>query len=257
MNHTISVDFAARTRRALTPLRERLARHPVYDQLDSTDALRSFMQAHVFAVWDFMSLVKTLQQRITCVSVPWRPPEDPESARIINQVVLGEESDVTADGRVGSHFELYVAAMREVDADTRPIVGLLGDLRAGLSPERALARADIHDNTRAFVQVTLHTLSLSTHEVAASFLLGRETLIPRMFERILETTSRTSAPTLHWYLRRHIEMDGEEHAPAGWRLLERQCGDDPARWRAAACCARRALRARSRLWDGVCEGLGR
>ncbi|MET0387622.1 MAG: DUF3050 domain-containing protein [Polyangiales bacterium] len=247
--------YRLRLARALAPRRERLTAHRVYRQLDTLPALRTFMQAHVFAVWDFMSLVKTLQRRVTCVDVPWFAPPDPISARILNEIVLVEESDVTDDGRRGSHFDLYLEAMREVGADLQPIAAFLDALRSGVPPTEALGRARLHPHTAAFVENTLATARATTHEVAASFLLGREAIIPAMFEQILAAARPLQAPMLAWYLRRHITVDGDEHGPAGWTLLSQLCGSDVQRWAAAAHSARRALSFRARLWDGVCQQL--
>ncbi|MET0386325.1 MAG: DUF3050 domain-containing protein [Polyangiales bacterium] len=224
-------------------------------QHDSLQPLRTFMESHVFAVWDFMSLVKTLQQRLTCVRTPWQPPADATSARLINEIVLVEETDECGEGRYASHFELYVTAMEEVGANTRPIRTFLSALRAGSSVSAALSRTEIHTKTKAFAMNTMSTLNRETHEVAASFLLGRESVIPLMFEQVLDATAAIDAPTFNWYLKRHIEVDGEEHGPAGWRLLARLCGNDPIRWAEAEASAKRALYSRRALWDGVCESL--
>lgn len=104
-------------RKIVAPLRERLLNHPIYTAVNSLDRLREFMRIHVFAVWDFMSLVKRLQGELTTQRLPWMPPFRPEIARFANEVVLGEETDLNLDGKPLSHFELYLRAMDEVGAE--------------------------------------------------------------------------------------------------------------------------------------------
>jgi len=60
----------------LCNLRAALLDHPIYAQVTSVADLRRFMEDHVFAVWDFMSLLKRLQQDMTCIRVPWFPVEN-------------------------------------------------------------------------------------------------------------------------------------------------------------------------------------
>jgi len=55
------------------PLRQEIINHKVYGVINNTDSLKIFMQYHVFAVWDFMSLLKSLQNNLTCNSIPWFP----------------------------------------------------------------------------------------------------------------------------------------------------------------------------------------
>lgn len=241
--------------RTVEPLRQALTSHELYERLDVLSRVCVFMESHVFAVWDFMTLVKTLQQRLTCVSTPWQPPPDPLSARLINEIVLGEESDECGDGRYASHFELYLEAMAEVGANTAPIRRFLNGLTDGRPVALAIAGSEVPTSTKAFVINTLATAEGATHEVAASFLLGREDVIPEMFERMLGAIDGIPAPTLRWYLQRHIEVDGGEHGPMGFRLLRRLCGNDPERWNEAERSARRALTARRALWDGVCGAM--
>lgn len=242
-------------RRGVTVLQQEAARHPLFSSLHGIGAVRVFLEHHVFAVWDFMLLLKTLQREFTSVSGPWVPKGDPELRRFINEIVLGEESDEDGRGGYRSHLEMYLDAMAEVGADTTAIERLLEGLRGGLGVRRALACAGAPEAACRFVEVTLNVVERGRiHEVAAAFALGRERVIPDMFRRIvgeLATAHPTGLVRLRHYLDRHIEVDGEEHGPLATRLLESLCQADPTLWAAAEAAAEGALAARVGLWDGV------
>ncbi|HWZ51661.1 MAG TPA: DUF3050 domain-containing protein [Granulicella sp.] len=249
----------------LRPLYARLADHPLYRSFDTLQDLHLFMETHVFAVWDFMSLLKTLQRGLTCVDIPWLPSRYPESRRLINEIVLGEESDIYGTQPI-SHFELYLLAMRQSGASTHAIDTLIEQLRQGSDLATALALSGAPEPARRFVQATFHLLEHGElHTIAAAFTFGREDLIPEMFRSFLRDldagqstnadTRNHSLATLRWYLDRHIEVDGEDHGPMALRMIAELCGDDPRRWEDAAEAAETALRARLALWDGIAAGL--
>src|SRR5258708_10203845 len=95
----------------LDTLRAQLLEHPVYVEVASVEDLRRFMEDHVFAVWDFMSLLKRLQRDLTCTNVPWFPAANARAARLINDIVIGEETDVHPHGSAFSHLGLYPRAI--------------------------------------------------------------------------------------------------------------------------------------------------
>ena len=239
----------------IEPLQARLLAHPLYTTMRTPEHLRIFMESHVFAVWDFMSLLKTLQWRLTCVAVPWTPSLYPESRRFINEIVLGEESDLF-EGRAISHFELYLEAMAEFGADTAPMRTLLerptanesGSVHAFRMPASAPLEA------RQFVETTFELIrSGSLGAQAAAFTFGREDVIPDMFRslvRELDAKSGKLAKFL-WYLERHIEVDGDDHGPMSLRMIEDLCGQNEKSWDDAASAAEAAIEARIRLWDGI------
>ncbi len=229
-----------------------LGAHPIFAEINSLPVLQRFMETHVFAVWDFMSLTKRLQRELTCVSLPWLPPTDAKAARLINEIVLGEESDEHLHQGHYSHFELYLDAMREIGADTGPIEHFVALQAEGVNYRTALHSVNAAPAAIHFVCDTLETaLHAPAHAVAAAFLHGRESVIPHMFQRLLDDWGITErqAPTLCYYLQRHIEVDADDHGPAAQALLDRLVGDDPQRQQDVLAAAVAAIDSRMALWD--------
>lgn len=251
-----------RIQHRLAPLQGQLLAHPVYRQIRSLSGLRRFMELHVYAVWDFMSLLKTLQQRLCCVTVPWVPPADPASARLVNEIVLAEESDENGRGGHASHFDLYLEAMRTAGADTAPVERLLRWLREGTDGTlaNALAASDVPLPARRFVESTFATIaSDDLAGVAAAFTFGREDLLPDVFRKIVAEIGSSSSGDLDrflYYLDRHIALDGDEHGPMAQQLVRRICGADESRWLQAEEAAVRSLEARLDLWDAMAREIG-
>lgn len=247
------------TKEHLNLKKAELGEHPIFAEIHSLSTLRRFMESHVFAVWDFMSLTKRLQQELTCVQLPWLPPRDPQAARLINEIVLGEESDDRPAQGHYSHFELYLDAMREVGASTAAVERFVALQREGVSHDKALRSVEVDPATAQFVRHTLHTaLHAPGHCVAAAFLHGRESVIPQMFQRILDDwgIGIEQAPTFRYYLQRHIEVDSEEHGPAAENLLARLVNGDPQREEEVYASAIAAVQSRIALWDGLRRTMG-
>jgi DUF3050 family protein len=244
---------------ALAPLQERLIAHPVYGSLHDERTVRLFMRSHVFAVWDFQSLLTALQGLVTCVQVPWVPTSDPEARRLVNEIVLDEESDRVPGGGFLSRYELYLEAMRECGADTDPVRAFVESVRAGIPVDEALDSPGIPAGTRAFVGTTMSIAgSGQVHRIAAAFAYGREEVIPGMFHQLVDSLSATSPRSwgrLRYYFNRHIGLDSEQHGPQAKRLVGKLCGNDSTRWSEAVEAAQVSLEARIRLWDLVAASL--
>jgi len=245
---------------ALGDARERLVSHSVYRLVDSPARMRVFMEHHVFAVWDFQSLLKALQRHLTCTSVPWVPTADPEARRLVNEIVLDEESDELPEGGHASHFELYLDAMGRAGADTRPIGRLLDQLRAGAELSAALDACGGPPAALEFVRRSFAVIeSGSAHRVVAAFTYGREDVIPDMFRGLVASLADRDPAAwgrLRFYLQRHIEHDDEKHAPTCRRIVARLCGHDARRWAEASATARECIEARIRLWDAIAAVCG-
>jgi Protein of unknown function (DUF3050) len=241
-------------RDTVAPLRNSLLNHPIYREVNSLSRLREFMQLHVFAVWDFMSLVKRLQGELTCNRLPWTPPARAPIARFANEVVLGEESDLGPDGKPISHFELYVRAMDEIGADSTGIRGLIAQLDLGARWQDEFSELMIPPGVATFVNETLRCATQgSLVEVATCFLFGREDVIPEMFERLLSLwgNAKNEVPHFAYYLERHIELDGGSHGPWAQEMLIALAGQSEAKWQQATIAAQRAITHRIRLWDSI------
>jgi hypothetical protein len=238
--------------RAIAPERDKVVGHHVYRSLNSLDDVITFMESHVFAVWDFMSLLKSLQRRLTCVSVPWVPEGPTASRRLINDIVLVEESDELGEGYI-SHFELYLQGMVQAGADTGPIDEFIERLRGGSSVADALASSGVPGGAADFVATTWGIIEdAPVHVQAAAFAFGREDLIPEMFEQVIQIDDGAGAlATFKDYLARHIEVDGELHTPMAMQMLIDLCGDDDTKWAECAKTVQLALEARHALWDAI------
>lgn len=245
-----------RLRAAVEPARQKVIGHPVYHELGTREAVVEFMEHHVFAVWDFMSLLKTLQRSLTCVNVPWIPTGPAVGRRLINDIVLVEESDELGSGFT-SHFELYLTGMRQAGADTVPVDTFIGLLRAGWPVVPALREAGVPEPAAEFVAHTWDFIeNAPVHCQAAAFAFGREDLIPDMFDQVTALDVRVGRLSMFVdYLRRHIQVDGEEHTPMAMRMLADLCGTDDTKWSACEDTVNSALAARVRFWDGIHEAI--
>tara|TARA_B100000427_G_scaffold324907_1_gene330851 strand:- start:274 stop:1035 length:762 start_codon:yes stop_codon:yes gene_type:complete len=239
-------------------LMEELTNHKLYEGLKTLDDVKTFTEYHVFAVWDFMSLLKALQTSLTCTKTPWTPKGNTNTARFINEIVLGEETDFDADGNYKSHFEMYLDAMEDIAANTTQIREFVGLIEEGQTPQEALDGAGVNDAVKDFVGFTFEIIETGKdHLIASAFTHGREGLIPEVFIEILNQSSyltNNSYKSMKYYLERHIELDGDEHGPLSLKMIEELC-DTNVKTAEADLIARESIRKRVALWDAIAEAL--
>ena len=244
----------------IEPQKELLLHHPLYKKVQTIEDLQCFLENHVYAVWDFMSLLKALQAKLTCTTTPWFATKNPETRYLINEIVLAEESDLSIDGRRLSHYEMYIEAMQSSGANTTGIEHFLSEVDSLQNIFVAIKKSSLHPNIKNFLDFTFKVIEEGkAHKIAAAFTFGREDLIPSMFTEILknfqENFPKTDLSKLIYYFERHIELDADEHGPMAMKMITELCGNSEQKWAEVEEVSILALEKRIGLWDAIEESI--
>lgn len=240
--------------------REKLLNHKLYTEIKSIEDLQIFTSNHIFAVWDFMSLLKALQNNLTCTKVPWIPNKNSETAYLINEIVLAEETDISQDGKRKSHYELYLDAMIDIGVKVENIEKNIMLLSSSDSIENSIEKLDIHPKIKEFLKFTFSIIDEGKpHKIAAIFTFGRENLIPNMFNEILHefqnNFTEKDISKLIYYFERHIELDEDEHGPMALQMVNELAENDPLKWEEIRDISIVALEKRIGLWDAIYDNV--
>ena len=243
----------------LLPLIEKIKHHSLYDRIGSITHLRIFMEHHVFAVYDFMCLLKELHRRIVCTQAPWFPPQDAYCAHLIAQILVEEEGDLAEDQiHYLCHFDLYLAAMKKIGANTQPIQDFLHLLTSGSGLTESAIIVGLPKSVQQFINTTFSFFDSETHALASAFVYGREAITPSLFTPLVQrlgqsfnTKEKNSVSTLLYYLNRHIELDHADHFPKALQMLKNLAGEDERKWTDILLVASRALQARLKFLTSI------
>jgi len=239
----------------ISPIRTELLNHPLYTSISTVEHLHTFMQHHVFAVWDFMSLLKKMQFDLTKTNEPWYVVGSGDVRYFINQIVLGEESDIDEEGNRTSHFELYLKAMNNAGANMDEINSFYENIKNNIGVYSSLDISVRNGACKLFVKNTFDIIrNGDLASVCGAFTFGREDLIPDMFQSIVKNISLQNDGKLNtflYYINRHIEIDGGEHKQLSHKLMEHVCGNDENKWNNARNAAIKSLESRKKLWDSI------
>lgn len=247
-------------KRDLFEIEQKLLNHELYETINSLDDVRSFLEIHVLAVWDFMSLLKKLQLELTSVKIPWVPTNHPKIRYLINEIVLAEETDINLKGERKSHFELYYDAMKLIGANTSHIDFILEHLKSNKCIFETIYALNLDNRVKDFLNYTFRLIEEGKpHKIASAFTFGREDLIPSMFTSLLKELEKDldtePIKDLIYYFERHIELDEDEHGPMALEMIKELCQSDPLKWEEARLSAREALDKRFHFWNAIKESI--
>ena len=238
--------------------REKLLKHKLYSNIETIKDLRVFTENHVYAVWDFMSLLKALQIKLTCTKTPWVPNSNSQTAYLINEIVLAEETDINQAGKRKSHYELYLDAMIDIGAEIEFPTKTIDKIASSENIFMSIDKLEIHENIKEFLKFTFSVIKEGKpHKIAAIFTFGRENLIPNMFNEILrefeKNVTEGDISKLIYYFERHIELDEDEHGPMALEMVSMLAENDHEKWKEIEEISIEALEKRILLWDAINE----
>ncbi len=238
--------------------REKLLKHKLYSNIETIKDLQVFTENHVYAVWDFMSLLKALQIKLTCTKTPWVPNSNSQTAYLINEIVLAEETDINQAGKRKSHYELYLDAMIDIGAEIEFSSKTIDKIASSENIFMSIDKLEIHENIKEFLKFTFSVIKEGKpHKIAAIFTFGRENLIPNMFNEILrefeKNVTEGDISKLIYYFERHIELDEDEHGPMALEMVSMLAENDHEKWKEIEEISIEALEKRILLWDAINE----
>ena len=251
------MDNLESNKKKLNDLRHKISAHPLFKNKLKPKHICKFMESHIFAVWGFMSILKSLQKMITPNNLPWMPNKNTKNGLVnfVNEIILCEESDYIEGIGFISHFEIYLLAMKNMGARNDQLDKLTSRINNKGYNEKYLDSIDATAEVKSFLK---HDLEVSMNgtlpEIVGAFTLAREKVIPNMFSYILPAIKETSASKyLITYLERHIDIDGDRHGPLSMKLLDTSCGKKQLSL--AYVTAVKSLELRLSVWDKVYEDI--
>ena len=240
--------------------RDKLLNHRLYSNIERIEDLQIFTENHIYAVWDFMSLLKALQIKLTCTKTPWVPNNNSQTAYLINEIVLAEETDVNQLGERKSHYELYIDAMIDIGAKIEFPTKNINEIATSKNVFASIDNLELHKNIKEFLRFTFSVIEEGKpHKIAAIFTFGRENLIPNMFNEILREFEKNikdkDISKLIYYFERHIELDEDEHGPMALEMVSMLAENDQKKWDEIEKISIEALEKRILLWDAINDQL--
>lgn len=233
-----------------------LINHPLYNSIKTESDIKMYMFNQVWCVWDFMTLVKSIQIQIIPPNILWTPPKFPELGAYIYEVLLTEETDKGYNSETNSsHFQTFLKAMKESSVDTSSVDKFIELLENGNQFEIAIDSCGIHKEAKEFITTTYEFAKSDLHISIAVFCLSREGVIPDMFMNLLANVSLSNNYKIfNWYLNRHIYLDSQSHGPLSIKLFK-TIVDTKQKQEEALQASLKALKARNKYFNYILDSI--
>ena len=252
------MDILEKNKKKFAILKKSLNSHILFHSRLDRQQLSLFMESHIYAVWGFMSLLKSLQKCVTPNDIPWIPNINTSNGLVsfINEIVSSEESERFSKNKYLSHFEIYLMAMKRLGASTIEINRLLNKCKKNTFSQKMIDDLSISPAAKKFLKHDIKiSLSNSPPKIIGCFALSREKIIPDMFKYILNVIEPTDTnKILRKYLELHISIDSDRHGPLSKKLLNKICVSKKDKID-AYYEANNSIRYRLKVWDSVAKEL--
>lgn len=238
-------------------LKSELAAHCLYTKLQHMEDIHIFMEHHVFAVWDFMSLAKALQLHLDATQVIEKQTDNSKILGFVNGILTGGETDPNKKEIVLSHLEMYLELMDEIGANTTNIKKLIASSAAGLDIHEAMQIAQLTDEQQRILNFTQTIIATNEiHKIAVAATLVPEGMISNRFLKILKETEERDnllVPKFKNYLNRYKAIDGNDYGLLSLEMVTHFCDSDGKKWVDILDIAMKTLSHRIYLWDAIVD----
>jgi len=207
----------------LIKVSEDVINHPMFKKLNNIYNIKKYSEFQIWCVWDFMSILKQVQNFIFCNDILWLPPENPNAGAAFYRLIESEETDLGFKGgdlNRASHFQSFRAAMQELNADTKNIDNFLELIKTGKTLPEALNKSGASPQTKSFLLTNNHLIKQSPYNAIALITLTRENFLPAVFKSLLSYVNENEKIELFvWYHKRHIYLDSVLHGPLSIQIF--------------------------------------
>lgn len=239
-------EHRSKTHRLITQIEAKIQRsshHLVYSKLTSMKKIQCFVSYHIFAVWDSIKLLKSLQNKMSIALTKEYSAYPSELKRLINKIVFAQTSDLYPYGQPNDNFAIYLRAIAEMEIN--PDYFLWDFLEA---PDNL---DSLKPGIKELVEFNLAIVRTgTTAEIMAAFFCGREKLNSTLFTSGIEILKREGkeCSILANYLARLLLENNFQSELISLELINYICQDEAESVRALQT-GLEALNLKQQLWN--------